>query len=97
MTAHLDSRQYGTGPFARAKDLQPGAQMGLTDKEGVERNYLVSGVETYRKQALPYERLFSQDGPERVVLVTCGGTYDRDSGGWDSNVVVTFIPVAPAR
>ena len=29
--------------------------------------------------------------PERVVLVTCGGTYDRDHGGWDSNVVVTFV------
>jgi hypothetical protein len=42
--------------------------------------------------ALPYEELFRQSGPERVVFVTCGGTYNRSGGGWDSNVEVTFRP-----
>jgi hypothetical protein len=52
----------------------------------------VAAVETYLKERLPYERLFDQSGPPRVVLVTCGGEYRRDAGGWDSNVVVTFTP-----
>jgi hypothetical protein len=92
MTAHLDSREYGKGPFTRAKDLQPGAPMSLRDAAGVEHAYVVQSVDTYRKAVLPYAELFAQDGPERVVLVTCGGTYRREAGGWDSNVVVTFVP-----
>jgi hypothetical protein len=92
LTAHLDSRTYGAGPFTRAKDLVPGAEATMRDVNGVVRAFRVSDVTTYEKQALPYEQLFAQDGPERVVLVTCGGEYDPDAGGWDSNVVVTFTP-----
>jgi sortase (surface protein transpeptidase) len=92
LVAHLDSRTYGVGPFARAKDLRVGADMTLRDEPGDAQRYRVSAVDTYLKQGLPYEELFAQTGPPRVVLVTCGGQYDRDAGGWDSNVVVTFTP-----
>jgi LPXTG-site transpeptidase (sortase) family protein len=91
LTAHLDSREFGTGPFVRAKDLSRGAAMVMVDTEGIRHRYRVERVDTFRKTALPYDDLFRQTGPERVVLVTCGGTYDRDHGGWDSNVVVTFV------
>lgn len=92
LAAHLDSREYGTGPFVRAKDLPPGATMVMLDADGQKHRYRVERVDTFYKAALPYEDLFRQSGPERVVLVTCGGTYDRNHGGWDSNVVVTFTP-----
>jgi sortase (surface protein transpeptidase) len=92
LTAHLDSRKYGTGPFVRAKELPRGAAMVMVDTEGLKHRYRVERVDTFHKAALPYEELFRQSGPERVVLVTCGGTYDRNNGGWDSNVVVTFVP-----
>ena len=91
LVAHLDSRTYGAGPFTRAKDLTIGGAMTLRDAEGAVHRYVVARVETLLKQTLPYERLFNQSGPERVVLVTCGGEY-RDGTGWDSNVVVTFTP-----
>jgi Sortase domain len=92
LVAHLDSRTYGTGPFARARDLSVGDPMTLTDNDALVHDYRVASVETYLKKALPYEQIFTQSGPERVVIVTCGGEYHRDSGGWDSNVVVTFTP-----
>jgi sortase (surface protein transpeptidase) len=91
LVAHLDSREYGVGPFARATDLRRGDRMTLT-AGAAELTYEVAAVETYLKERLPYERLFDQSGPPRVVLVTCGGEYRRDAGGWDSNVVVTFTP-----
>jgi LPXTG-site transpeptidase (sortase) family protein len=90
LTAHLDSRTYGVGPFVKAKDLKRGDPMTLRDAKGRTYRYTVDRVDTFEKQALPYERLFRQSGPERVVFVTCGGSYDADNGGWDSNVVVTF-------
>ena len=79
----------------RAKDLHVGAPMTLRDNQGDAQHYRVSAVETYLKQVLPYEEIFAQSGSPRVVLVTCGGQYDRDAGGWDSNVVVTFTPEEP--
>lgn len=90
LTAHLDSREYGAGPFVRAEDLKRGDTMTLTDADGVRHRYRVAAVDTFRKKALPYEELFDQRSDERVVFVTCGGSYDRRNGGWDSNVVVTF-------
>jgi len=90
LTAHLDSRKYGVGPFEQAKQLRPGDPMSLSDSDGRTHRYTVKRVDTFTKQALPYEDLFRQSGPERVVFVTCGGNYDPNNGGWDSNVVITF-------
>lgn len=92
LDVHLDSRTYGKGPFARATDLIVGDPITVIDEADRKLHYTVESVETYEKTRLPYETLFAQDGPERVVLVTCGGVYRPDQGGWDSNVVVTFVP-----
>lgn len=92
LAAHLDSGDYGTVPFARAGDLPRGAAAAMVDAQGLTHRHRVERVDTFRQAALPCEDLFRQSGPERVVLVTCGGTYGRSHGGWDSNVVVTFLP-----
>lgn len=92
LDAHLDSRQHGTGPFVRAGELGPGDTAALRDERGGVHQYRVIDVVTHRRDALPYEQLFAQQGPERVALVTCGGAYRRDRGGWDSNVVVLLEP-----
>ena len=89
LDAHLDSRKYGKGPFTRAKDLEAGAPAAVTDDAGGTHDYVITEVVTYEKAELPYEELFAQHGPERVVLVTCGGSY-RTGSGWDSNVVVVM-------
>jgi hypothetical protein len=92
LVARLDSAEYGKGPFRNAVTLPPGARMTLTGP-GIASAYQVAPVETCSKEVLPYEELFAQDGPGRVVPVTCGGTY-RSSAGWDSDVVVTLTPVS---
>lgn len=93
LVAHLDSRRYGKGPFVRAIDLRAGEAAAVTGEDGRRRQYRVAAVRTYRKEVLPYEQIFAQSGPHRVVLVTCGGEYRPDAGGWDSNVVVELEPV----
>lgn len=92
LAAHLDSRTYGLGPFARAAELAAGAEARLTDARGTQHSYKVDTVQMYEKGRLPYNRLFSQTGTEKVVLVTCGGTYNPDNGGYESNLVVTLVP-----
>ncbi len=73
--------------------LDPGDRAVLTGPGGARATYVVRGVETFDKDALPAAELFSTGGSERLVLVTCGGTYDRDGQGWDSNVVAVLDPV----
>jgi hypothetical protein len=51
----------------------------------------VVGVERFDRQGLP-EELFSRQGPERLRVITCGGEYDPDAGGYQQNLVVTAAP-----
>lgn len=93
VAGHLDARRYGQGPLARIVRLDRGDRAVLTGPGGVRATYVFRGVETFDKDALPAAELFSTGGAERLVLVTCGGTYDRDRRSWDSNVVAVLDPV----
>jgi hypothetical protein len=46
----------------------------------------------YAKSSAPLDRLFARDGPPRLTLVTCGGSFDRGTGHYRDNVVVTATP-----
>lgn len=96
VAGHLDSRRYGQGPLAGLVDLAPGDRATVTGPDGTTREYVLRGVQTFPKDELPATELFGHDGPERLVLVTCGGTFDRSRGGWDSNVVAVLDPATPA-
>ena len=56
--------------------------------------YRVVSRELISKKRLPLEELFAIDGPARLTLISCGGYYDHDNGGYQDNVVVTAIPLA---
>lgn len=93
VAGHLDMHRYGQGPLARILHLEPGDRAVLTGAGGASVTYVVRGVTTIAKEAVPTEELFGTGGPERLVLVTCGGSYDRDRRSWDSNVVAVLDPV----
>jgi hypothetical protein len=96
VAGHLDSRIYGQGPLGRIVDLSPGDVAVVTGPGGVTATYAVRGVQTFPKEALPAAELFTVDGAERLVLVTCGGTFIPERRGWDSNIVAVLDPVLPA-
>ena len=54
------------------------------------QRYLGRGP-TLRDAALPYS-LFARTGPGRLQIVTCGGSYLPDKGGYQENIVVTAAP-----
>ncbi|MEJ5868603.1 class F sortase [Pseudokineococcus sp. 5B2Z-1] len=75
------------------------AELGLDDvvevvrADGTVLPYRVTTREAVEKTALPVAALFDEDGPERLVLVTCGGPYLRDVGAHRDNVVVVAEPL----
>jgi LPXTG-site transpeptidase (sortase) family protein len=84
---HVDSK---TGPavFARLKELRRGDEVAVTMSDRSVINYRVDAIATYPNAKFPAERVYGATGPTTLNLVTCGGTYDRTEGGYQSNVVV---------
>jgi len=86
LTGHVDYQGL-PGALRPLDTLQPGEEAVLTGAGGQQARYVTERVDVFRKTALPYEDIFLYDVPERLVLITCGGTFDRSTGHYDSNVV----------
>ncbi|ADB33479.1 peptidase C60 sortase A and B [Kribbella flavida DSM 17836] len=86
---HVDSKEYGVGPLVRLRKLRPGALIDVRATDGSTVQYRVEGVRDVEKQELAVGELFGRTGPRRLHLVTCGGPYDPDGGGYRDNLVVT--------
>ncbi len=65
------------GPFFRLADLEPGAEIQLDLADGTSRRYSVMERAQYPKLMLPQERIWTRDGNETLVLITCGGDFNR--------------------
>jgi LPXTG-site transpeptidase (sortase) family protein len=89
ITGHTVS--VGGGAFDDLETLSPGDSVRVRTAAGVI-GYEVTGVSIYRKGRLARaaERLFSQDVPGRLVLVTCE---DWNGSTYLSNAVVMAEPV----
>jgi hypothetical protein len=79
------------GPFEELWRNRPGQEVSVVDTEGGTWVYRITEVVTVDKHDLPSvaERLFGQDGPHRLVLVTCGGDYVGGTDGYEDNRIVT--------
>ena len=93
VAAHI-SWQGSTGPFLRLAELEPGAFVDLALADGATRRYQVVARAQYGKLALPQEEIWRTTGPETLVLITCGGAFNREIRRYADNIVVTAVPVA---
>jgi len=94
LVAHRDGRGQGPGVFYDLGSLEVGDGLAVDTASGDGLAYRVVARESIRKRRLPYEELFSADGSPRLTLISCGGYYDPDRGGYQDNIVVTAVPVA---
>lgn len=80
----------GGGALEHLEDLRAGDQVAVRTRTRTLR-YVVERVHVYTKGRIrdDAERLFSQDVPGRLVLVTCE---DWDGTAYLSNVVVVAVP-----
>jgi hypothetical protein len=92
LAAHV-SWNRTVGPFARLGSVEPGDDITVTLDGGVVRRYLVTERAVYGKLDLPRERIWSNSGPETLVLITCGGAYNPNVRRYADNIVVYAAPV----
>lgn len=96
IVGHRDSATQGSGALFAIEELPRGASITVTDRSGVEHDFVIDSVELIDKEALPQEapRIFTHRGPYRLVLITCGGAFDEAARSYLSNVVITALPAS---
>ena len=94
ISAHIDAPEYPIGPFAALRDLTADSEVIVTGADGSTAAYGVVSVTYYPKQDLPTESIFAREGTDALVLITCGGEFDGDTGRYADNVVVVAEPRA---
>ena len=87
LAGHIDSATEGAGALAVLLNLEQGDQVAVTGTDGTTADYRVLERATTPKGELD-GGLFTREGPPRLVLITCGGAFDEDTGRYADNIVV---------
>lgn len=90
---HVDSVSGGVGPLARLASVAVGDEVTVVGADGTPVAYRVESVQRITKAALPVDMLFRPRGPHQLAVVTCGGRYLPEAGGYEDNIVVIAAPV----
>lgn len=84
---HVDSTQ-GPAVFYQLRYLKPGNQISVRLSDGAIAHFKVARVATYLNENFPATKVYAgSPGRPTLNLVTCGGEYKADAGGYQSNVV----------
>ena len=89
---HVDSAERGPGALFHLSRARPGDRVSVTGRDGHRTGYTVVAVRRYPKTTLPAAEVFAQDVQPRLVLVTCGGSFDARTRHYADNVVVYAVP-----
>jgi len=92
LAAHIafDGRD---GVFRDLDDLTVGSRFRVRYDDGSERHFEITERAQYTKDELPLDRVFARDGDATVVLITCGGDFNRARSSYADNVVAYASPV----
>lgn len=91
LAGHVDSRSQGPGAFYDLRYLEVGDEILISDRDEDQR-WEVVARRTYDKNEIPIEEIFVDHGDPRLVLVTCGGEFDRTRRSYTDNIVVYAEP-----
>lgn len=94
---HVDSYK-GPAIFFRLRYLSAGDKVEVTLADGVLAKFVVTSVVMYSKASFPDKQVYGTHGYSALQLVTCGGTFDRHTHSYLSNIVVytSLISTTPA-
>lgn len=92
ITGHIDSRTAGLGAFAALDDVDPGDRLTVTTADGRDLDYQVTGRDEIEKTQLDPAVLAGSESSD-LLLVTCIGVFDTDTRSYESNLLITAVPV----
>lgn len=87
LAAHLDW-QGRKGKFYDLRKVRPGDQVVVERADGWAASFTVRRVEQHPKDRFPTQAVYGHVESPELRLVTCGGRFDREAGGYRDNIVV---------
>ncbi len=84
---HVDS-YLGPGIFFNLKTLSIGALVEVRLADRTTALFRVTSVVQYAKTSFPDALVYGSSGGRDLNLVTCGGTFNHQTGSYESNIVV---------
>jgi hypothetical protein len=93
---HVDS-DLGPAVFYRLGALRPGEHIDVRLADGITAVFTITGVREYAKDEFPTKMVYGPTNYASLRLVTCGGTFDFDTGHYLSSVVVFASLVSTGR
>jgi hypothetical protein len=88
---HVDSDRYGEGFFVNLRRLVAGDRVTITDADGVRSQWTVTELGEYPAAGLADSGVFDMPAVPRLVLITCGGPFDRVAHAYRDNLVVYAV------
>ena len=90
IAGHIDS-DNGPGVFFRLRELKPGNLIYVRRSDGSLAVFRVTSVRTFAKARFPAAQVYGPVPNSQLRLITCGGTFDRATGHYLSNVVAFAV------
>jgi hypothetical protein len=75
------------GVFFRLRELRPDAQVTVTRQDGSAAVFRVVQVKEYPKDTFPTDVVYGDLDHPGLRLITCGGTFDRQTRNYEDNIV----------
>jgi hypothetical protein len=91
-SSHVDSRSQGRGVLFDLRLIQVGETIEVELADGTMQTWRVTEVAQYPKATIDLNAIFTWGGPSRLVVITCGGEFDRAARSYKDNVVVYAEP-----
>ena len=82
--------------FYRLAELRPGDQILVDRADGGTAQFVVDRTEQHPKANFPTDAVYGHIDHAGLRLITCGGSFDADTGHYRDNLVV-FATLAGTR
>lgn len=92
VVGHIDSATRGLGALFRVDRVKAGDTVRLASGRATMA-YQVVSLHFYVKAAGLPRSLFVRSGSPRLVVISCGGSFDRATRSYRENVVVVAEPI----
>ncbi len=86
IAGHIDMK--GPGVFYRLHNVKPGNQVAVTRADGSKAVFRVTRVGQFSKEHFPTELVYGDIDHAGLRLITCGGTFNSQSGHYEDNIIV---------
>ena len=93
IVGHVDWK--GPGVFYNLHKLKPGELVAVTRKDGSKPVFRVTSVKQFPKDQFPTKAVYGPLDHAGLRLITCGGTFNPQTGHYEDNIVAFADLVSP--